>query len=295
MDETVSRRVREELKRGAAIVLGAFLYAVGLNLFVVPAGLYTGGVMGACQVIRTVLVDRLHLFSPSFDFAGILNFVLNVPLLILGWRKIDRAFVLRTLLCVGTNTLFLTLIPVHQILSGDPIASCLVGGVVAGSGVGIVLWGGGTGGGMDIVGMIVLRRNRSFSVGRINLLWNVGLYAVCTLLFNVQTAIYYIVYSVIFSFSMDRMHAQNIIEEVTIITKEPVEALESDIFQQLHRGVTKLPARGGYTDEEENMLLVVISKYETSQLISMVRKYDPHAFVTVKEHAVVYGNFNQKM
>ena len=136
-------------KRMGALVLGAFLYALGINLFVVPSGFYTGGVMGLCQVIRTLL-DKVCVLP--FDVTGVLYYAINIPLLVIAWFRIDRAFVGRTLLCVTAITVFLSIIPERPILSGDVIANCLVGGVIAGGGTGMMLWGGGTGGGLDISG-----------------------------------------------------------------------------------------------------------------------------------------------
>lgn len=279
-------------KRMGALVLGAFLYALGINLFVVPSGFYTGGVMGLCQVIRTLL-DKVCVLP--FDVTGVLYYAINIPLLVIAWFRIDRAFVGRTLLCVTAITVFLSIIPERPILSGDVIANCLVGGVIAGGGTGMMLWGGGTSGGLDIVSMLLLRNSLHVSVGRVNLVFNCILYGACILLFNVQTAIYSVVYAFISSFAIDKMHAQNIIEEVTVITKQPIEDLERDVFQRLRRGVTKIHARGGYTDDEETLLLIVVSKYEINQLIGLIHQHDPHAFVTVKEHAQVYGNFKQRI
>ncbi len=282
----------QELRRFPALILGAFIYSLGLNLFVVPAGFYTGGVMGFCQIIRTLLAPVI---PASFDIAGVLYYAINVPLLILAWLKIDRAFVGRTLLCVTAITVFVSIIPVRLLLEEDIIANCLVGGVIAGGGTGLMLWGGGTGGGLDIVSMMILRSHQHASVGRINLVFNCFLYGLCIVIFNVQIAIYSIVYAFICSFAIDKIHAQNIIEEVTVITKLPVEELEQDVIQKMHRGVTKLEAVGGYTDDNESLLIIVISKFEINQLISIIRSHDPRAFITVKEHTQVYGNFKQRI
>ena len=66
-----------EGKRSLISIFGAFLYAAGINLFVVPAGLYTGGVMGVCQVIRTILAEFFHLDFGNLDIAGIIYYIIN--------------------------------------------------------------------------------------------------------------------------------------------------------------------------------------------------------------------------
>ena len=90
-------------------VFATFLYALGVNLFIVPMGLYSGGVVGLSQVIRTLLMQHLDL-PAGVDIAGILYFLINIPVLYLAWRDLGRGFLLRTLICVGASSLFLSVI-----------------------------------------------------------------------------------------------------------------------------------------------------------------------------------------
>ena len=104
-------------------VFATFLYALGVNLFVVPMGLYSGGVVGLSQIIRTLLAQAVEL-PAGVDIAGILYFLINIPVLYLAWRDLGRAFLIRTLICVGASSLFLSVIqsPAVPILD-DPLAS----------------------------------------------------------------------------------------------------------------------------------------------------------------------------
>ena len=88
-------------------VFATFLYALGVNLFVVPMGLYSGGVVGLSQIIRTLLAQAVEL-PAGVDIAGILYFLINIPVLYLAWRDLGRAFLIRTLICVGASSLFLS-------------------------------------------------------------------------------------------------------------------------------------------------------------------------------------------
>lgn len=109
-------------------VFATFLYALGVNLFIVPMGLYSGGVVGLSQVIRTLIMQNFDL-PAGVDIAGILYFLINIPVLYLAWRDLGRGFLLRTLICVGASSFFLSVVrsPAVPILE-DPLASCLVGG-----------------------------------------------------------------------------------------------------------------------------------------------------------------------
>ena len=132
-------------------VFATFLYALGVNLFVVPMGLYSGGVVGLSQIIRTLLAQAVEL-PAGVDIAGILYFLINIPVLYLAWRDLGRAFLIRTLICVGASSLFLSVIqsPAVPILD-DPLASCLVGGILCGFALGLALTCGCSTGGLDTV------------------------------------------------------------------------------------------------------------------------------------------------
>lgn len=287
--------------RIAGCILGAFLYAVGINYFIVPATLYTGGIMGICQVIRTVLAENFGFHLGAVDLAGILFYIINIPLLIIAWKNLDRRFAIKTVITASAITLFLLILPVKAILpsSSDTdnarLVNCLIGGIVAGAGCGIVLLMGGTTGGVDIIAIYFFKRGKHISVGQLNLFVNLLLYSTCAYIFNIPTAIYSIIYAVISSFTVDRLHMQNINVEVNIITKIDVRDMEKEILETMNRGITRLQAEGEFTEDPVTLLYILVSKYEVTKLRNIVKKYDPHAFVTVKSGVVIYGNYLKKI
>ena len=283
-----------ELRRIGLAIVGTLIYAVGMNLFVVPAALYSGGMMGASQIIRTLLSRELGL-SFRVDIAAILYYLFNVPILILSWHKLDRSFVLKTLLTVSVMTVAMTLIPVTPVLSSDTITSCLVGGVIAGCGIGLVLRAGGTLGGFDLVSLMIIQKRHEFSVGRISLCVNAVVYGLCMLLLDVPTAIYSLVFSFICNTTIDRVHLQNKDAEVTVYTKRSAEDMEQAILSGLHRGVTLMHGTGAYTGEDVNVLNITLSEYELPMLRQLIGRFDPHAFVVVKPRVKVYGNYLKKL
>lgn len=280
----------KEAIRILGCIISALIYAAGVNLFIVPLNLYNGGLMGFCQLIRTVLADYAHI-TFSFDIAGILYFIFNIPILILSWINLEHRFVIRTIISVAATTLFLSIVPVKALISNDILTNCLIGGAVTGLGAGITLWSAAAGGGTDLIGFMMLRKNRNFTIGRINLAIDFVLYALCLILFSVETAIYSIVYAFVCAVVMDRLHQQNINVEAIVVTDSPCEEMKKDIMTTLDRGLTVLPAKGGYTGDDKTALLIVISKYEVAELNSIVRKYDENAFITLKENTRILGNF----
>lgn len=288
------RELRYEGQRTLGSVFGAFLYALGINLFVVPANLYTGGVMGICQVIRTVLVERMGMNFGSVDIAGIIYYLVNIPIFILAYTRMGRKFFVKTVITVTAISAFSALIPTQMIVD-DVMAACIVGGIISGAGVGIILRMGSSGGGMDVIGVLLTRWKRDFSVGKVGLLVNMALYLSCLFLFDMGIVVYSVINAAVFAVAMDKIHIQNINVEVNIITKAETEALEKEVFEALGRGITKWKALGAYTQEQSNVLYIMLSKYEVNRLKTIIHKYDPQAFIVVNEGVSVDGNYLKKL
>lgn len=285
-----------EIKRLLGAVGGMFLYAAGMNLFVVPHGLYTGGVMGICQVIRTLLTEYAGLSFHNFDISGLIYYLFNIPLFIVAMKKLGRIFFTKTVACVTAMSFFLFIIPVPGIpIMEDLLASCLIGGILCGTGIGISLKMGSSDGGTDVLGVLLIRWKKDFSVGKVNLIVNIFLYSVCLFLFDVQTVIYSLIYASVSAFAVDKVHSQNINVEVNIITKNACVEMEQEIFRKMERGITKWKALGAYTDENTEVLYVVVSKYEVGRLKHIISKYDPKAFIVVNEGVNVDGHFLKKL
>ena len=286
-----------QINRYLGALAGAVVYALGINLFIVPVSLYSGGIMGFAQVIRTVLVEYLHAPFQNFDVAGVIYYLINAPILLLSMKRIGRRFFVKTVMCVTIVTVLLSVIPIpaQPILPDDTLACCVIGGIICGLGMGLALKCGGSLGGTDIVGMMLIKWRRDFRVGRVNMIVNVVLYGICLFLFNVPTVIYSLIYAFVSGFAIDKVHAQTINVEVRFITKKKDEELEKEIFAELDRGVTKWEAVGAYTEEPVHVLYILASKYELSQLKNIVYKHDPHAFVVIDEGVSVVGNYKTRL
>lgn len=284
---------RIHFERFLGCILGGVLYAVGVNMFIVPFNLYSGGLVGLSQLIRTLLSGVIHLDFGSEDMAGIIFYVLNIPILLYAFPRLEKLFFIKTLVAVTALTLAMSLVPTTKVID-DCLASTLVGGFISGAGIGIVLRMSGSTGGMDVIGMLVSKRFGNVSVGRVNLTFNLVLYAIFLFMFDVQTVVYSVIFAIIHSFAIDRMHSQNINVEVKVITKIDPRELEHDVFTEMGRGITELHSIGAYTSEDEHMLYILISKYEVHQLRRIVRKYDKNAFIIVNEGVWVEGHYLKK-
>ena len=282
--------------RLVAAVAGEFIAAAAMNLFIVPLNLYSGGVMGVCQLIRTLLQDYAGLSFGAHDIAGILYFLVNIPILVFAYLNLGRGLVLRTIICTVSYSLFYSIIPVPAVpILEDYLTACLLGGILTGIGSGIVLTCGCSSGGLDVIGLCLSKRGSSFTVGKFSLTFNVFLYTACLILFSPEVAIYSVIYNFFTSMVLDRMHQQNVNVMAMIFTHADEHILGQFIIDNLGRGVTYWNGTGAYTGQGVHVLCVSLSKYEIEELLHAVRTIDPQAFLTVQEGVRIYGNFRKKL
>lgn len=276
------------------IILGALLFSASMNLLVVPCGMYNGGFLGIAQLLRILFGDTLSALHISGDIAGYIYFLLNLPLLLLSFRSFGHFFFFKTVLCVICYSLFLALIPVPAApLLEERIAICLIGGLACGTGAAITLTAGCSGGGEEILGLLFSRKNSNFSVGKFTMMLNVGVFGAGFLFFDPQLVAYSIIFATVTQFCLDRVHLQNIMITMIIITKLP--NMEQMIFDCVHRGVTKWEGHGGYSNEPSTILLTVVSKKEALVLKDYLKEQDPNVFIILNEDVSVTGNFQKRI
>ena len=275
--------------------VGSLLFAIAVNLIIVPLGLYNGGFMGISQLARTFLVKGLHLPIPSsIDLAGVIYYIINVPLFIMGLRIMGKEFAVKTIITVTIQSIFLVAIPIPQTpIIEDYLTACAIGGIMSGVAVGLVLRGRSSGGGQDIIGVCFAKKYPNVSVGKINIAMNIFVYAICLFMFNIEIVIYSLIYTTVSAVAIDRVHIQNINTSVMIFTKKL--GISAAIMEQMGRGVTNWDGEGAYTRKTSYILFVLISKYEEAQLKRIVHSIDPDAFMIFTEGCSVVGNFEKRL
>ncbi len=279
-----------------AAILGELISAAAINLFIVPLNLYAGGLMGVCQLLRTLLQTYAHLNFGTVDIAGLIYFLSNVPILLIAYKNLGRPFVIKTILCTVAYSLFYSVIPTPQTpIVSDYLTACLLGGILLGVGSGIVLTCGASGGGLDVLGLCLSKRGSPITVGKFSLSFNAVLYTACLFLFSPEVAIYSVIFNFATALVLDRMHQQNINNQALIFTHQQDNTLDCYIMEKMGRGVSYWKGVGAYTGDDLRILCVCLSKFEVEELIRTVHTVDPHAFVTIQERVRVIGNFTRKL
>ncbi|MFD0048796.1 YitT family protein [Actinomycetes bacterium NPDC127524] len=262
------------------IILGSVIVGVAYNLFLIPHQILSSGLSG--------IAIMLGILTP-FN-TGILNFLLNLPLLILGWSKLGKQFILFTILSVVVLSVSLYLIPVHAI-SHEPILSSLFGGVITGIGIGLIFRASGSSGGFDIVAML-LTKKRDFPLGALISAMNGIVVIASGFVFNWDAALNTMVAIFATGKVIDTIHTNHIKLTLMIVTKKG-EEMKGKLLSNLYRGITVIDGEGAYTGEGQKILMVVITRYQLTDVKTMINDVDGNAFVNITETAEVMGSFHR--
>lgn len=275
----------------ACIVAGGLIYALGMNIFIIPQELYSGGAVGFAQLLEIFVVKILHV--EGGNVYGIIYIAINIPLFFVALKALGRRFFWGTLFGAGSISLFTAIIPITNKLQVDTITSLLMGGIVTGVGVGIILLAGGSGGGLDIIAVWATQKYRDASVGKISLYFNIFLYASLLLMSDAKTIIYSLIYMFIFTIVLDKCHFQNINVRMMIFSKVP--GIDEAILEKTGRGVTKWNGTGSYTGDETSVMVSCINKYEIGEFENIIHQIDPDAFIIRDENVRIHGNFEKRL
>lgn len=276
-----------QTKKLAVVTAGSLLGALAMNLFLIPANIYSSGFTGIAQLLSKVLSD----FTPIHVSLGFLLLLLNIPVAILGWKKVGKSFTVYSFISVALSSLFLTLIPIEQV-SGDILLNAVFGGVIQAVGVGITLkWGASTGG-VDIIAM-VLSRMKDKPIGPFMLVLNGLIILTAGFLYGWEKALYTLVALYTSTRVIDAIHTRHAKLTAMIITKKADE-MKKAIQEKLVRGITILPAKGAFSNEAREMLMVVITRYELFDLERILKEVDPNAFTNIIQTTNIYGFFRKE-
>ncbi|OIJ10492.1 hypothetical protein BKP37_18330 [Anaerobacillus alkalilacustris] len=281
MNKERSFLILEEIKKIIIYSIGSILLAVSLNFFLIPANVFASGFTGIAQILGAL--------TPLST--GIFLFLLNIPVAILGWLKIGKRFTLYSFLSVAVTTIFLEILPIVSI-SQDILLNSVFGGVIMAIGAGLILKYGASSGGVDIIALVLARYSER-PLGTYFFVINGTIVLTAGLLFDWEKALYTLVTLYVGSRIIDAIHTRHVKLTALIVTSKP-DDLQAAIHEKLTRGITRIPARGGYSKEDKEMLMIVITRYELYHLKKIIAEKDDKAFTNIVETAGIYGLFRKE-
>lgn len=260
------------------IIVGAALVGLAFNIFLLPARLAAGGVSG----ISTILFE-LFQFNPAY-----VQWLINIPLLIVGIVFIGREFSVKTL--VGTLFVPFTIWITQGLdLSVDnPLLSAIYGGIMLGVGLGIVYRGNGSTGGTALIAQ-VLKKFTGLSSGFSQLLVDGLVVATSAFVFNFELALYALMSIYVTSKVIDFVQLQTSPTKLILIITDKEEKIQSIIKNEINRGLTKVKTLGGYSNEEKTMILCVVEQSEAIYFKKLLQEVEPDSFVIFVNASEILG------
>ena len=254
----------------ALIVLGTFLSGIAFSQFFILHDLAPGGVTG----ISTILASFLPLS------VGMLSFVINVPLFVLGWKTVGWRFAVRSFIAMTLMSVFIDVVPSGD-LSGNVMLAAVFGGVLLGLGLGLVVRAGATTGGTDMAAQMIHNLIGFASVATVMLAIDASVVLVAAFVFGIPAGLWALIAIYVATKTMDAViKGFNTAMQFMIISNHS-EEIVSRIHRDIDRGCTRLLAEGTYSGQPVGTLICILSRTEAPRLKKIVAEIDPHAFVTV--------------
>lgn len=260
------------------LMIGASLAAVAIELFLVPNTIIDGGIIGISLIIN---------YMTDFSF-GILVLIINIPFLFAGYKYIGKNFCISSLFAIIMLAVVESSLHHIEPFTRQPLLATVFGGLLLGAGVGLVIRNSGALDGTEILG-ILLSKKIPFSVGEFVMFLNVFVFTWAGFVLEWEQAMFSILTYYIASKAIDAvMQGFDDTKAAMVITNEYEEIAEA-LSDRLGRGVTKLKGKGGYLDQEKEVLYVVFTRLEIAKFKSIVLEIDPNAFITIMDTQEAHG------
>ncbi|WNS75068.1 YitT family protein [Bacillus sp. DTU_2020_1000418_1_SI_GHA_SEK_038] len=268
----------ETMQEYLNILIGAAIIAITFNVFLLPNQVASGGVSGISTILAAVVG-----WEPAY-----VQWAFNIPLFIAGIVILGKQFGAKTL--VGTIFLpfvvFLT--KGFEPWTNDPLLASLFGGIGVGLGLGIVFRGKASTGGTDLAAQII-NKYTGLTLGTCVAIIDGLIVLTAAIVFDIERGLYALLALYVTSKTIDIIQIGMKRSKMTLIITEKENEVREGILNKIDRGVTKLTAYGGYTDNERPILMCVVDQTEFTKLKQLVKTIDPTAFVVVSDASEVLG------
>lgn len=272
------------------IVLANFLLVIGTNIFLLGSGLIPTGLTGFSKELSIIIFNITHI---NLEYQWI-YLLLNIPVVILGFFKVGRRFIYKTLISILAFFIIAFIFPVPEVQtslnSGDLLIYVFIASILMGSGIGLLLKVGSSSGGIDIIAVFIsLYKGKSFGV--YSLLMNSLIILIAIALYqDVKVGALALINLYIITTVIDRIHNSQEKRILIVVTQKKDLVLE-DVQKHIFRGTTIIKSQGGFSKEPNDTILISISNGELYHAIDIIKTADPSSFINVLKADNVIGNF----
>lgn len=255
-------------------------YAIAISLFLDPNNLAPGGVSGI-----SIILSRL--FSVS---TGLLFFIINIPILIVGAWKFGFRFILSTVYCTALISFMTDFLGKFDALTTDPLLAALAGAVLAAVGMGGAFKAGATTGGMDIIIKLLRLKFPYMKTGGLYLIADALVVTASALVFqDIDRALYSAIAVMVTSFTLDLVLYGRDGAKLIYIISDKSDKIAERLLEELDIGVTYVNGQGAYSGKEKKVIMCVMRKQSAPLAEEVVKEEDPLSFMIVTSATEIYG------
>lgn len=268
------------LKKMAVIFVGTCLYAAGISLFLDPNELAPGGLVGLSVIASHSLGGT----------TGNWYFLLNIPVIILGWRKFGGKFMLFSFYAICLNSVFTNCFTVFPSITDNLLLAVIAGSLLIGMGIGLVLRAGATTGGMDIVIKVLRRRWPAIKTSTLFLTIDLGIVALSGFVFrDFNIAMYALIAVVLNGRVLDYVLYGADEAKLIYIISNQTEQIRMRLLEELVIGASILQGKGAYSGRQREIIMCVVKKRNAPSVEEIVKQEDSQAFMIITSASEIYG------
>ncbi len=260
------------------LTFGSLVFGIGVKAIALPHGFISGGLSG----VSLLIYYWTGLLSP-----GVVYFLINIPIFILGWRYVSRRFFGYSLFGMTALTLVIDLVS-FQIPVQNPMLAVLAGGSLMGAGAGLIFHSMGSAGGNDVIA-VILNQRFNVRIGTFFFGFNIALFAFSLGRLPIDLVLYSLAMSYITSQVLDYFLNFSNQRKMALIVSDSSSQIAMAILARLGRGATLLQGRGAYTGHRKDVLMTVVHNFQLKRLEELVFSIDPQAFVILENTFNVLG------
>lgn len=271
--------VKEKVKQYICVLLGTLAMAVAVVMFFDATGVVVGGVTGIAIILKNLFGVPMWL----------VNAMINIPLFIAGYKILDRDIFIKTLYCTIALTIFLGIVPNYNLLTGNLLVDIIIGGVLMGTGLGLIFVSYASSGGTDLLATLINVKIRHISIPRIMAVIDGLIVIGGAFVFGIEKGIYAIIaIYIVTKVSDEIMEGPNKAKLIYIISDKS-EEISGYIVNKICRGVTYINATGAYTNEPKKMIMCVVSGKEMVKIKQNLYQIDENAICFVGDIREAFG------
>ena len=267
------------------LTAGTFFMAVGINVIYEPLSMVTGGFSGIGILVKKLTQTARWSGIP----VGMTTLLLNIPLFIWGYSQKGKVFVKKTVYAASCFSFFLLIIPTFDIVKQDYLMAALVGGLLNGTGIGLVFSQGASTGGSDLLSVLTAKIQPGLSASERLILIDTLIVAAGVFIFGLEIGLYAVVAVFVTGKVSNAILDGLKFAKIAYIISDHPEEISEHILRELGRGLTGLEGQGMYSEKHKMVLMCVVSKKEAVLLKDIVKNADNEAFLILSEAKEVLG------